>query len=235
MDINDSGQVSGGGGTGSTNQAFVGTTSGSTAIPLPPGWSGAAAQGINASGQVAGLGQAGGPPQPWIGTAAGMTPIALPPGWEWAGVAGINDSGEVVGNGGPSIMAGPHYAFFGTASAITPIPLIPGWTEMSIWWADQAPHPLNNAGQVVGWRGGGWIWDPVNGSRVLSDLVPPEWEIVDGRGINDKGQIVALVHNGQTGYSGFGLLDPIPEPATGVLLAGGLTLLAALARRRGRR
>jgi hypothetical protein len=105
---------------------------------------------------------------------------------------------------------------------------------MGIWWAHQGNHPLNNAGQVVGWGDlGGWIWDPVNGSRNLEDLVPPEWDVGGGRSINDRGQIVATGHSFQTGYSGFVLLDPIPEPATGLLLAGGLILLAALARRRG--
>jgi hypothetical protein len=212
-------------------QPFVGTIAGITPIPLPLGWSGASAQAINAADQVAGLGQVGGPPQPWIGTASGMTQIPLPAGWLWAGVSGINDFGQVAGSGGPSISAGPpHQAFFGTESGITPIPYLPGSTEMWLWWEH---HPLNNAGQVVGWSDlGGWIWDPVNGTRALSDLVPPEWQVVDGRSINNRGQIVAWTHAQQTGFGGLAILDPVPEPATGILLAGGLFLLTALARRK---
>jgi hypothetical protein len=60
--INASGQVTGHGYNGtagqtiSSIQAFVGTTSGSTPIPLPSGWTYTFGLAINDSGQVAGWG-----------------------------------------------------------------------------------------------------------------------------------------------------------------------------------
>ena len=58
--INNSGQVAGyGANSADLQHAFIGTTSGSTTIPLPFGWSGAYGTAINASGQVAGYVVAG--------------------------------------------------------------------------------------------------------------------------------------------------------------------------------
>jgi uncharacterized membrane protein len=225
--INDSGRVAGYGQTPTSFPLpFTGTASGLTPIPLPPGWSWAEAYGINDSGQVAGYGgPLMGPLTPFIGTASGITPIPFPPGWSSAYAYGINDSGQVAGWG----WTGGHYqAFIGTTSGSTGIPLIPGWAGMSVWWA---PLHLNNAGQMVGeGTGGGWIWDPVNGARPLDALAPAGWHMSNAISINDRGQILA--YGWTSSWTGHVLLDPIPEPATGLLLAGGLMLLAALARRK---
>jgi len=227
--INNSGQVAGDGWNGSAGQAFIGTTSGSTPIPLPPGWESASGQSINNSGQVAGFGWDGDTVQAFIGTTSGSTAIPLPAGWSAAYGWGINDSGQVAGDRGP----GGELAFIGSTSGSTPIPTNPDWYSVRV-----PLNLLNNAGQVIGvgygfLTGGGWVWDSVNGVRELNDLVPAEWSVGDPMSINDRGQILAYGSNSQTLYSGPVLLDPIPEPTTGVLLGGGLILLAALARRRG--
>lgn len=54
--INNSGQVAGSGGRGDTPRAFIGATSGSTAIPLIPGWCEMYTEDfpINDAGQVVG-------------------------------------------------------------------------------------------------------------------------------------------------------------------------------------
>jgi hypothetical protein len=101
--INGSGQVTGyGGAFGANSQAFIGTTSGSSAIPLPSGWNYAYGYAINDSGQVAGYGGQTYAAQAFIGTIAGSTPIPLLPGWTWSYGYAVNDSGQVAGCGGRS-------------------------------------------------------------------------------------------------------------------------------------
>jgi uncharacterized membrane protein len=238
--INNSGQVAGYVNTDSTTQAFIGTISGPTLISLPSGWSWSQARGINDSGQVAGW---GGPDifsmQAFIGTTSGSTPIPRPAGWSevvWTKGYGINNSGQVAG------LTFEHYppelAFIGTTAGSTAIPFIPGAEGQNVGF-----FPLNNAGQVVGesspadaWPPAGWtgewVWDALHGTRILNDLVPEEWRVGGPQSINDNGQILAVGANSSTHFVGYVLLDPIPEPTTGVLLAGGLAVLAVLVRRR---
>jgi hypothetical protein len=100
-----------------------------------------------------------------------------------------------------------------------------------------AKSPINDAGQVVGeGTGGGWIWDPVTGTRILDDLLldPARWHIGIPKGISDRGQIVAWAWDFQAGASLPVVLTSIPEPTTEALLAVGLILLAALVRRQRR-
>jgi len=185
-------------------------------------------------GQVAGYAQTAGgwdTSRAFIGTTSGPTLISLPSGWSWSQARGINDSGQVAGSGGPDAFS--QQAFIGTTAASTAIPLLPG-----AYSARAGYFPLNDAGQVVGMSyrimgpAGVWIWDPEHGTRELNDLVPQEWHVFDPESINDKGQILASGVNSITHYVGPVLLDPVPEPATGVLLAGGLAVLAVLVRRR---
>jgi hypothetical protein len=107
--INDSGQVAGYGETcPSSNcfQAFIGTATGSTAIPLTNGFYRTWAYAINNSGHVAGFGNVypNGLPngEIFIGSTSGSTVVPLPAGWSslGGGVAlAINDSGQVAGYG----------------------------------------------------------------------------------------------------------------------------------------
>jgi hypothetical protein len=99
--INNLGQVAG---TGFNSlpgayTAFVGTPSGLSVIPPPPGWNtnlGAVA--INDSGQVTGSGSSGFIfSQTYIGTTSGGSPIPLPHGWTFSFGYAINNSGQVAG------------------------------------------------------------------------------------------------------------------------------------------
>ena len=96
--INDSGQVEGFGNNGTTDQAFIGATSGSTAIPLPAGWTASYGFAVNASGQVAGY-VYNGSYQAFIGTTSGSMVIPLPAGATQASANedSLNDLGVVVG------------------------------------------------------------------------------------------------------------------------------------------
>ena len=77
------------------------------------------------------------------------------------------------------------------------------------------PYDINNSGTVVG--GGGLIWDAINGTRSLVDLIPSDagWQLDFAFGINNAGQIVGV---GQLdGETHAFLLSPVPEP-TGISL-----------------
>jgi hypothetical protein len=150
--INDSGQIAGYGETSCCNydnpQAFISTTSGSTAIPLTNGFYRTWAYAINNSGQVTGAGGIfpGGLPNGdiFIGTTSGSTPIPLPSGWSSLGGGvgfAINDSGIVAGVGPNG--SGNDQAFTGTASGSTAVPLPSGWTSAS-------GYAINSSGQVAG-------------------------------------------------------------------------------------
>lgn len=109
--INSSGQVAGYVSNTSGNnqynqsgdgQAFIGTESSITPIPLPTGWADAFGLAINDSGQVVGYGYSfSGDPfsQAFIGTASGSTAIPLPEGSNFVTISpdSLNDSGVVVG------------------------------------------------------------------------------------------------------------------------------------------
>lgn len=202
--INNAGQVAGSGG-GVTGEGFIGTMSGVTIVPVPTGWSSVSPITINNLGQVTGLGVTGdGGVQAFIGSTSGSAAISLPAGWSSSIGWGISDSGQVSG-----VNYDGNAAFIGTTTAATAIPKMPDWYMVHV-----PMFPMNNAGQVVGTfygylTGGSWIWDSVNGLRLLEGLVPPEWSVGEVASINDRGQILAYGSNSQTGYSGPVLLDPI--------------------------
>ena len=58
--------------------------------------------------------------------------------------------------------------------------------------------------------------------------------LTDAYGLNDSGQIVGQMLLGDGATRAF-LLTPLPEPATGVLLAAGLIGIRVMSRRRIRR
>lgn len=90
------------------------------------------------------------------------------------------------------------------------------------------PYDINDSGQVVG--GGALIWDPINGTRILGDLIPSslDWQLNFAFGINNAGHIIGYGQlDGET--RGF-LLTPIPEPQSTVLII--LTIFIAIIVRR---
>ena len=140
----DSGQVAGSPYNNLPGQAFIGSPSGSTAIPFLPGWTNSQGYAINDAGQVAGYGNnAAGGIQAFIATISGSTAIPFVPGWGTSQGFAINNSGQVAGVGSPG-QGGPTYqAFIGTPSSSAAIPLLQGWN-----YAFGAA--VNNLGQVAG-------------------------------------------------------------------------------------
>jgi hypothetical protein len=57
-----------------------------------------------------------------------------------------------------------------------------------------------------------FMWDPVNGTQLLNNVVPNGWNITEAVTINDSGTILALGTKGV--YNGYVLLEPAPEPST---------------------
>jgi hypothetical protein len=192
-----------------------------------PGLAGSA---INDSGQVTGYGNnEKGDTQGFIGTASGSAalPFPVPPPPQGLVTYGysINDSGEIAGQ---VIRLGPDpVPFIGTASAAALIPLPPGATRA----IPPPPGSLNDSGVVVGISDvGGWIWDSAHGTRLLNDLAPAGYNILDAYSISDSGLILADGSYPGGTIAVFVLTpaaqSPIPEPATSLLVATGLLLLA---------
>jgi hypothetical protein len=218
--INNSGQVVGG---ALPTNSFIGTTSSSSAFTVGPNIA-TIASAINSSGQVAGFVfyYPGGifAQQAFIGG----TVIPLPPGWGSAAGYAINDSGQVVGYGSPNGST-VYRVFIGTTSASSAIPPPPGATTATVTF-----QSINNSGAVVGLSdAGGWIWDAVNGTRLVNGLVPAGWNVTNALSISNSGLILAQgALNG--GASQYVELVPVvppatPAPSTWLLVVAGLGLL----------
>ena len=190
--INDSGQVAGTGSIGATNQAFIGSPSGSTAIPLLAGWRSSFGAGINNSGQMVGS-VLGGLGQAFIGTVAGGIVIPLPAGWTSAGGIAVNASGQVAGSGSTFGSGPPSQAFIGSISGSTAIPLPAGWSSA-------VAQGVNAAGQVTGYGANGAATLAFIGTTSGSTAVPmlSGWSFMQGEAINDSGYIAGLAFE----YSG---------------------------------
>lgn len=148
--INDLGQVGGWGELGAVERgAFIGTPSGSTVVPLPPGASDTIvfSGSINNSSQLVGYTFVGGvgSQQAFLGTTSGSAWISLPSGWLIAYGAGVNNAGQIAGTlnqfGG---NAAAFQAFVGNTSGSTAIPYPAGWTLTR-------GIALNDLGQVAGY------------------------------------------------------------------------------------
>jgi len=182
--INNSGQVAGSGTNGAVTQAFVGSPSGSTVIPLPAGWTSASVYAINDSGQVAG-GLNGGQ-RAFVGTVSGSTAIPLPTGGISSTGFAINASGQVAGIvsiGGPS---GGDRAFIGTALGVSAILLAAGRLGAE-------GFAINASGQVAGsgYSALGLDDQPFLGTSSGIALIPAPngWALAFGVALNDSGQV----------------------------------------------
>jgi hypothetical protein len=177
--INNSGQVietAFASGLPSSSQVFIGTTSGSTLIPLPAGWSGAQGSAINNMGQV--VGSSPSLSQAFIGTTSGSTAIPFPSGWSSAAAVAINDSGQVVGYGTNS--DGITQAFIGTRSGSTAIPLPFTLAVGAV--------AINASGQVAGCSAYDGYVTLFIGVTLIS---PPDLANCSAIAVNDSGQVVA--------------------------------------------
>lgn len=99
---------------------------------------------------------------------------------------------------------------------------------------DATANAVNDAGLVVGTSGQrGFAWTASSGLVDLNDRLDPAsaagWQILSVSAVSESGLIVGRGWHPSVGHTGV-LLTPVPEPATALLLAGGIAAL--LARRR---
>ena len=103
--------------------------------------------------------------------------------------------------------------------SVTDLGTLPGGTR-------SRAYGINNAGQVTGYSDGhAFVYS--NGQMMdLNALIDPALGVtlLEGRGINDSGQIVA-----NSAFRAY-LLTPIPEPGTLALLGAALAALPAFRR-----
>ncbi len=220
--LNNSGQIVGTLLTNSPEEAFVGTSGGVSILPYQ------VAIAINDLGQVLVADQN----QTLILSGGNST---LVPGILGGLPIGLNDAGQVVGVGSNPQLGD---AFVATIGGIVFVPNPPGFNRAINAY-------INDSGVVVGssvpvnGAGTAWIWDPVNGTRLLSDLVPAGWSILGSGGINDQGQIVAFASftdpggpgNSQSiaSFSGEVVLSPtVPEPGTFAMSFAAIAVFGAV-------
>lgn len=206
-----------------------------TALSTTGLWSGIEANAINDSGQAVGSGFDIG-----IGRFVGVrwsSSSATPTKFQAFGSTNtrfkdINNASSVAGDYFDAATSS-FRAFLWRASDLSPVAIAgpAGATRASA-------NSINNGEQVVGVAGGSlgdraFLWDAVNGSRYLNDLVDPStpgWILTNANSINASGSIVGFgTFNGQTRAF---RADPIPEPATMTALALGAALLAARKRKK---
>jgi hypothetical protein len=211
-------------GTASDNFSFdpVFAFVGSTLIPATADFTPFAATGVNDTGTVVGTGNPTATPgvsQAFYYAGSVLTPIALPPQWGFSAAVAINSSGLVLCSGKAGNFAQEAFLFDISSGNQTIIPVPAGWQSLG-------PLALNDAGQVVGLviASGGqstsaFLWDSVNGTRLLNSLVPSGWNITKATGINNSGQIAAEAQSTADGVSVAVRLDP-PQCAQPPSLSG---------------
>jgi hypothetical protein len=220
FELNDSGELVG----ISTEFGAVFTTSGTSTNP----GSGSEFYGINSNGTVAGiLGN-----RAVVGTTASLATLPAT-NFLTMRATGINSAGNICGFGIDVNNASRVFYFNGASTAF--VPFVSGQKGAST----SIGHCINDSDEIVGegvlTLGGsvGFIFDPVNGTQLLNNLVPAGWNITNALYINNSGTILAQGTNGS--YNGYVLLEPVqiaPEPSTLLLAVGALALFAALRRRR---
>ena len=224
--------------------AFSGNSTATAAIPLPTGALEAETYSINASGQSAGAYYIPTPNNQYFTNAnqaftystAGLVTINLPQPNQSLAV-GVNDAGQVAG----WLQTTPNFtaqAFSVLNGVATIIPLPAGAVGIKSFGnlvsnscgsqsSARSGHIISNAGLVIGNASTlagsnindsanalAWVWDTVNGTRLLSSLVPSPWNIVDAVSISNSGTILAYgTCTGTTcpssgNYSGYVLLVP---------------------------
>jgi probable HAF family extracellular repeat protein len=148
--------------------------------------------------------------------------------------SGVNDNGQVTGWG---IVGTVTYAFlWDPVTGMRDLGTLGGILSFS--------SGINASGQVTGFSetadglGHAFLWDGMS-MFDLNDLIDPGlgWTLIDGRGINDTGQITGAGVIGGQGHAF--LLTPVrvvevPEPGTLALIGTGIIGLSLLRQRKRR-
>jgi uncharacterized membrane protein len=214
--MSDTGQVTG----FMNNTPFVWDSGNVTVIP-----GGGSGHAINGALQVAGTRQ--NRATTWVNG----QPIDLHPAWaEGSFAASINKTGEIAG-WGRRITGGQRGVLWRNGKAI----------DLGDFGGGQSrAYDVNDLSQVVGWASmagqpdEGFLWDKGTLYR-LEDLMlgGSGFQLVQtAEALNNGGQILASGFTGSANHEI--LLNPVPEPASILLLAGAICGLA-ISRRRGRR
>jgi probable HAF family extracellular repeat protein len=231
--INDSGQIVGWGDDFTNNHSFL--LSGGTVTDLGSlGGTFSEANAINKGGSVAGVSSLADEniAHGYLYMNGKMTDLGTLGGnFSWS--TGINDAGLVVGYSRYDPLSDNLHAFMYSYGMMTDLGALNGGESEALG--------VNNLGQVVGRSYGstfsdsrGFLFD----GGVMTDLntlIDPAsgWTILQAADINNKGQIAAVAAKDGISYAvRLDLASPVPEPATGAMLLGGLALLGWTARRK---
>lgn len=158
--------------------------------------------------------------------------LNLPVGEEGGSeAAAVADDGTVVGSYYSSETGGGDRAFVYRTDGTVVFPnLLGGYGSLA---------SINDDGVAVGQLlspttgANAMIWDPINGTRDLNDLIDPAsgWDLGSASDISNGGHIIGLGRNAQ-GQSAAFLLVQVPGPGTALCAT---IMLSGLALRRNRR
>ena len=142
--------------------------------------------------------------------------------YRWTEATGMVDLGAVEGLPGPFPFSPPVTASFHTVAAVSDGGALVGEARADLG--------------VFGFEAEAFWWDPVLGTRLLSDALADEygldltgWDLDEATGISRDGRVI--VGNGRFEGQDVAWMFVVPEPATALLLGLGLAALSGLRRR----